>query len=133
MTEALDLDDAILALLRRRRGRAGAITADEIGLAIAGRRGLDREVRKTIKRLIELGGHGEIIASTGGDAFGAGAPGYFWAGDAQEIRAYYAVLVSRKEEVDHRMRAAWAAMRRLERRHARQLSLADLAEPTELR
>jgi len=109
-----DTDEMILNILRACRGPAKALTAARIGAQVFGDGGREREVRAGIKRVIEDGGHGEIIANTGGEALGPGPRGYFWATSPDQIEAYYQVLVSRDHEIRHRMEAAWAAKRRLE-------------------
>ena len=117
----------ILALLRRHRGPGNAITAEAIGELLFGRKGLARQVRAAIAELIE-DGHGEIIANTGGgEAFQGYPAGYFWAATPEQAEAYYQVLVSRHEELHHRMESAWRAKLRLEHQEPEQLPL-DIGE-----
>jgi hypothetical protein len=103
----------VLDLLRKRRGPHMAITASAIAGQLFGDRGLDRQVRLIIAELIQIGGHGEILATTGGEAFPGSTPGYFWAETWQQAQAYYDVLVSRLEEIRKRMDGVWAARQRL--------------------
>lgn len=106
--------ERILALLRKRRGPNMAMTAAQIGEHLFGDRGLDRQVRVVIEELVKLGGHGEILATTGGEAFPeTQSKGYFWAENWQQAQRYYDVLVSRLEELRKRMDATWAARQRL--------------------
>jgi len=118
-----DCQAEILALLRRHCGPEHAITAEAIGELLFGRRGLGRQVRAAIAELIE-DGHGEIIANTGGGEAFQGCPaGYFWAATPEQAEAYYQVLVSRHEELHHRMESAWRAKLRLEHQEPEQLAL----------
>jgi len=114
--------ERVLELLRGRMGPRNAITAAEIGERLFGDRGLDRQVRLVIEELVK-GGRGEILATTGGEAFPGAPPGYFWAENWQQVQRYYDVLVSRLEELRKRMDATWAARQRLRREPPAQQSL----------
>jgi len=103
--------ERVLDLLRGHLGPANAITASDIGDRLFGEKGLDRQVRLIIEELVK-GGHGEILATTGGTAFPGASPGYFWAENWQQVQSYYDVLVSRLEELRKRMDAVWAARQR---------------------
>lgn len=104
--------DRVLELLKAHRGPRRAITAADIAGQLFADRGLDRRVRVIIEELVK-GGHGEILATTGGSAFPGASPGYFWAESWQQVQRYYDVLVSRLEELRKRMDAVWAARQRL--------------------
>ena len=105
--------ERVLVLLQHRRGPHAAITAEEIGRRLFGQAGLDRQVRLLIEELVKAGRHGEILATTGSEAFPGAPPGYFWAETWQQVETYYDVLVSRMEELRKRMDATWAARQRL--------------------
>lgn len=119
-----DRKRVILEILRSRLGPERAITAGEIAAAVFGSREQDRTVRQLIQELIVQDGHGEILANTGGHAFEGCPPGYFWAATDQQAEDYYHVLVSRREEINRRMEAAWQARNRLRRQPVGQMGLA---------
>lgn len=115
-----DRKEVILRIIRDRLGPERAITAREIGAMV----GLDdRTVRQIIRHLIVAEGQGEILASTGSDAFPGCPPGYFWAATRAQCETYYDVLVSRREDITQRMTAAWHARNRLTRAPKGQIGL----------
>ena len=114
--------EAILAIIRDRVGPERSITAERIGEMVFG--GPDaRTVRSIIAELIVDDGHGEILASTGGETFKGCPPGYFWAADWRQCDAYHDVLISRRHDIDKRATAAWQARQRLQRAPVAQQTL----------
>lgn len=109
-----DRKQVILDILKDRVGPERSITAERIGEMVFG--GPDaRTVRAIIAQLIVEDGQGEILASTGSEAFKGCPPGYFWAADWQQCDAYYNVLISRGHDIDRRATAIWKARQRLQR------------------
>ena len=103
----------LLHILHAHRGPTRAITAAALAEMVFGDPKHDREIRAIITELIVQDGHGEIIAGNGGEAWRGCPPGYFWAEDPHQIEIYYHILVSRYEDIGHRMAAAWTARNRL--------------------
>ena len=113
----------LLAYLQQRIGPARAITAKELAHMFFGNEASERTVREIIANLITEDGHGEICANPGGEAFKGYPQGYFWADDWRQIDAYYNQLVSRYDEIRHRMNAAWDARQRLARAPRQQAAM----------
>jgi hypothetical protein len=90
-----DRETAVLAIIKRRKGSANAITARDIGSVVETH---PREVRRITTRLIVVFGH--PIYSAGGRT-----PGYFYAKSARELSANVDRLMRHaKIEIIHAVR-----------------------------